>query len=169
MWSPSEAGDRGDGRAGDKTRGKPTSAGTVPTAGGAVKRNASGISGSRGDGDPAWDRPRRPPFGYAGTAAGRGRSSTNGSEEHSRGWSRARPVVWSGGARRLGARVGRPRCSGICPTTFRGPVCRVGTGRFEDGDDPHPPAAPRTHEGTYLIDLTDCCFRYPRVRLGYQP
>jgi len=26
---------------------------------------------------------------------------------------------------------------------------------LDDGDDPHRPAAPRTHEGIYLIDLAD--------------
>jgi len=42
--SPIRVGDRGDGRAGYKNRGKPTSGGTLPTAGGTVKRKSSGIS-----------------------------------------------------------------------------------------------------------------------------
>ena len=33
------------------------------------------------------------------------------------------------------------------------PVCRVGTGRLDKGDDPHGPVAAGTHQRVHLVDL----------------
>jgi hypothetical protein len=44
------------------------------------------------------------------------------------------------------------------PDDRRPPVCRVGTGRLNDGKDLHRPAA-GSEERIHLVDLADCCLR----------
>ena len=63
------------------------------------------------------DRPARSPSAHAIAGSGTERSSRHGSYDQSRAWSPARLSVWSGGARRLAAPVGRPRWSRICRMT----------------------------------------------------
>jgi len=79
------------------------------------------------------------------------------------------------------------------PNRLRPPVCRVGTGRLDRGQDPHRCHLARTDQWIYLVDLADqarlgqhdvqrrsvlsrrrprgnpCCVREPRVRLECQP
>ncbi len=47
----------------------------------------------------------------------------------------------------------------VCRACLRAARKQVGTGRLNDRNDLHCPAAARAHEGIYLIDLADCCFR----------
>jgi hypothetical protein len=101
------------GEPGRTTRGKTTSAGRLPAAGGAVNRNSAGTRASEGRDRTDW------PLGpsYPSIGSGRGRSSKHGSEDHSWGWSPARSTGGSGDARRLGAAVGTRRCLRIWRTT----------------------------------------------------
>lgn len=50
-----------------------------------------------------------------------------------------------------GCRGGEPEIGEDLPHDRRAPVSRAGTGRLDDGDDLHPPAAAGTYEGSHLI------------------
>jgi len=153
------------------------------TSGGASQPEAAGWGGS---GSPEGTAPALGP-GSPSTGSGRGRSAKSGASAHSRGGAAAPPSGWSGGARRWGAPVGRPRGSRLrrelsradLPDDCRTPVCRVGPGRLNHGAHLHRPAAlgtapriarrarwsaPGTGSAASAFPRRPCCVRSSRVR-----
>jgi hypothetical protein len=157
--------------------------GDATTSGGASQPEAAGCGGR---GRPEGTAQALGP-GSPRTGSGRGRSSKSGASAHSRGCAAAPPSGWSGGARRWGAPVGRPRGSRLrrelsradLPDDCRTPVCRVGPGRRNHGAHLHRPVALGTAQriarrarwsvlgigsAASAFPRRPCCVRSPRVR-----